>query len=259
MKYFNKIDIIRNHNYFQARIFYFLFLALLVSVLITLKAKAQSTNFTGTQIGATSAPSSYYYSGGTYTLEASGSGIGGTSDSGFFVNTPSSGNIEITTQVASQFATTQNYVQTGLMIRGSIGSPPDTGSINAYIYVTPKNGVNFSYRSIEGGTTTTTLGPTFNSPVYLKLAKNGSTINGYVSSNGYSWTLIGSTSLNLPVSFYTGFCANSTSTTYTIESDYTSFNLSVNIPQISNNMALWLRSDFGVTASGVNVTNVQDQ
>lgn len=70
---------------------------------------AQSTSFSGAQIGTTQAPSTYSYSGGTYTLTASGSGIGGVSDSGYFVNTPTTGNIEITTQVVGQFAGTQNY------------------------------------------------------------------------------------------------------------------------------------------------------
>ncbi len=237
------------------------YIHLLVSscLFIIIPAYAQSTSFSGVQIGATQAPSTYSYSGGTYSLTASGSGIGGTSDSGYFVNTPTTGNIEITTQVANQFATNSNYAQAGLMIRGSIGNPPDTGSLNAYIYVTPKNGVNFSYRSIEGGTTTTTLGPTFNSPIYLKLAKNGSTVNGYVSSNGYSWTLVGSTALTLPTTFYTGFCANSATIASTIESDFNNFNLSINVPQSNSNMALWLRSDFGVTVNNSSVTNVQDQ
>ncbi len=63
------------------------YIHLLVSscLFIIIPAYAQSTSFSGVQIGATQAPSTYSYSGGTYSLTASGSGIGGTSDSGYFV------------------------------------------------------------------------------------------------------------------------------------------------------------------------------
>ncbi len=104
--------------------------------------KAQIT-VSKTDIGNPSIPGTYSYASGVYSITASGSGIGGSSDQFTFVNTQSSQNIEMTTMVATQTGTNINaYAVSGLMVRDSLNA----NGANAFISVSPKNGVNFSYR-----------------------------------------------------------------------------------------------------------------
>ena len=236
----------------------FIFL-LLLTILIPVKAKAQSIAFTGTQISPSSSTSSFSYNGSYYTVTGSGSNVGSVADSTYFVNTQASGNIEITANLSNVPAGSPTFAQAGLMIRQTQGSSIDNNSPNAFVYITPGNGINFSYRTTTGGQTTNVLGPSITGSMYLKLAINNQNVTAYYSSNGSSWTSLGSCSLNLTSNYYTGFCVNSSNTTSTMATQFNNFNLSINVPQITPNLAFWLRSDFGVTTQNGNlVTNMQD-
>ncbi len=235
-------------------------LILFLNLFLPSNAKAQSISFTGTQIGTTQAPSSFSYDGTTYTIKGSGSGVGSTADNTYFVNTEVSGNIEITANLNSNLSAGSTYAQAGLILRQS-NITTNTGGVNAFVYVTPGNGINFSYRQINGGQTTTILGPSITGPIQLKLAINGNTVNAYYSSNGSTWTSLGTANLTLTGNYYAGFSVNSNNTSSTLQTPFNTFNLSVNIPQVSSNMALWLRSDFGVTpdpSTATNVNSIQD-
>ncbi len=251
------------HNYLRSNSFKLApFLLIFLLILIPLKANGQSINFTGTQIGSTTATNSFSYNGSYYTVNGSGSGVGLQSDSTYFVNTGVNGNIEITANLSSLPAGSANYAQAGLMLRQTQGSPSDTNDANAFVYITPGNGINFSYRTISGGQTTTVLGPSLSGPVYLKLARNSQNVTAYYSNNGSSWTNLGSCSLNLSGNYYAGFSVNSNNTTATMQAQFNNFNLSIDIPQVSSNLALWLRSDFGVSidpnSSSNGISSVQD-
>jgi hypothetical protein len=50
-------------------------------------------------------------------------------------------------------------------------------------------------RSTANGDTTWLASTTQAAPAWLKLTRSGSTVNGYVSANGTTWTQIGTTSL----------------------------------------------------------------
>ena len=70
----------------------------------------------------------------------------------------------------------------------------DPGAANAFIAVTPGNGVTWQYRSSDGGgcNNNTTSG---SAPYWVKLVRSGNTFTGYCSPNGTTWTQLGSTTL----------------------------------------------------------------
>ncbi len=135
--------------------FYSLTLAIFLNLILNIAAIAQSVNFTGTAIGV-GAIGSYSYQAPTYSITATGSGVGSTSDSTYFINTPVSGSNEITANFSTLTSGSNPNSQAGLMLRQNQNNASD---VNAFLYVTPNNGINFSYRQNASGQTTTILGP----------------------------------------------------------------------------------------------------
>lgn len=160
------------------------------------------------------------------------------------------------TRVASQQSGSNDYAPAGLSIRQDI---TNAGAAHASVVVTPKNGVNFLTRSQLDGATTTTLGPSVASPVWLRIVKSGQSVAGFQSDNGYSWQLVGKTQLAYDQPFYIGFVGASlvdpTLRTYT----FTNSVFMRDVPQRSADMVLWLRADDGVTVNGSAVTSWLDQ
>jgi Chitobiase/beta-hexosaminidase C-terminal domain/Concanavalin A-like lectin/glucanases superfamily len=218
-------------------------------------AHAQAVTWTQTDIGGTGASGTYSFSAGTYTIAGAGTGIGGTADSFSYVSTPTTGNIEMTAKVTSQ-TNTNNYAVAGLMMRDSLNA----NGAGAVIGVSPANGVNFTYRTVDGGTSTTMLGPSVAAPVWLRLVHSGTSFAGYQSSDGISWTLVGSTQqITMPSSYYVGFAVSSNSYGNLSTAVFNSVAYMANVPQRSANLITWLRADAGVTYSSGQVSLWSDQ
>lgn len=255
------METIRNNTIEHSRVFaevlkfLSIFLILSLPILFAIPASAQVLPFSQADIGSTGISGTYNYSSGTYTIGGGGAGISGTSDNFCYASSSTSGNIEIIARVNSQ-TNTNPYATSGLMMRASTNA----NSMNAYISVSPSNGVNFSSRSSNGGTTSTTYGPTVAAPTYIRLVRSGNSFSGYQSTDGINWTLVGTSTLsNMPNSFLVGFgvSSNVSGTLSTATFDKVSFMSSV--PQRSANLMMWLRSDVGVTTSSGAVTNWADQ
>jgi regulation of enolase protein 1 (concanavalin A-like superfamily) len=81
------------------------------------------------------------------------------------------------------------------MIRGSV----DPSAPQVLIDVTPSGLVELLTRSAPGGTTQSIGGlsdSTF--PIWLKLARSGSSVTASASHDGSSWILVGTTSPSVP-------------------------------------------------------------
>ncbi len=91
------------------------------------------------------------------------------------------------------------------MIRSSLG--PD--SAHAFALVSPQTGIAFQRRTNNGGTTDSTAGIYSAAPVWLRLDRLASTLTAYQSSDGVTWTKIGSQSISLPLTAYVGFAVAS--------------------------------------------------
>jgi hypothetical protein len=192
------------------------------------------------EIGSTTG--SFSESSGIYTVSGTGSGVAGTSDSLIFVSQLVSGNIEIIANVTTQTGTNA-YAIAGLMIRDSQTA---VDGQCALVSVSPQNGVNFSFRTADGATATTTLGPSIATPIWLRLVVSQTSVAGYQSSDGTDWELVGVCTMTLPADYYSGFAVSSNATpsnTATFEN----VNFLAGIPQRSANLLSWLRADVGVT------------
>lgn len=202
-------------------------------------------------IGTTGVTGTYSTGSGpppTYTIGGAGSGIGivNTPDSCAFVNTATSGNIELQGKVTSLGATSASSMG-GFLIRDSYQA--NFASIVS-IYLTAGSGVKFTYR-VRGSNPVTVSGSASSAPVYLRLTKNGDTYSGYESSNGVAWTLVGSFTQAsfIPQLYLAGFVSSSTVPGTNNSISFSNFSYMTSVPQQESSLIGWYRSDVGVTQS----------
>ncbi|HTB83607.1 MAG TPA: MBG domain-containing protein [Candidatus Sulfotelmatobacter sp.] len=124
-----------------------------------------------------------------FTVSGSGQDIWSTNDEFQFVSQPLYGNGQIVARVLS-VQETDPWSKAGVMVRDT--EAPN--AINALLFVAgaSTNGVSFQGRTSTGGTTGTfTSVSNISAPYWLKLTRSGSTLTAYDSSNGSSWTQVG--------------------------------------------------------------------
>jgi len=139
-------------------------------------------------IGAVGATGSASYSGGTYTVTGSGADIWNTADEFRYVYQPSSSTCEMNARVAS-VQNTDPWAKAGVMIRESTAA----NSRFAAVFITPGNGVSFQWRSSTGGSCSYAQVTGVTAPRYVRIQRaSGNSFRAYYSSNGTSWTQIGS-------------------------------------------------------------------
>ncbi len=92
----------------------------------------------------------------------------------------------------ARVATVQNtdpWAKSGVMIRESTSA----GARYAAVFITPGNGVTFQRRTSTGGTTVNTVVTGITAPRYVRIQRTStSSFRAYYSSNGSTWTQIGS-------------------------------------------------------------------
>ncbi len=119
------------------------------------------------------------FTNSVFTLVGAGGDIQGTADAFRFVYVTATGDCTIIARVVS----VQNidpWSKAGVMIRASL----DPGAANAFVAVTPGNGVTWQYRSSAGGGTSYNNTGSLNAPYWVKLVRSGSTFTGYRSPDG---------------------------------------------------------------------------
>ena len=77
-----------------------------------------------------------------------------------------------------------------------------------------------------------TAAGTGTAPIWLKLERRGSAVTAFRSSNGTSWTMIGSETLTLPTTFYVGLAVTSHRTSSAATATFT--NVTVSNPTSTN-------------------------
>jgi len=168
-------------------------------------------------IGSPGLSGSATYSGSAFTINASGTDIEGGSDQFRYVYESLSGDGSIIARVAS-LENTNSWAKGGVMIRESLAA----NSKQAMMVLTPGNGLAFQRRVTSGGSTENTGGPWVAAPYWVKLVRSGSTFTGYASSDGTSWTQVGSATISMASAVYIGLALtahnNSTVCTAVIDS-----------------------------------------
>jgi hypothetical protein len=143
--------------------------------------------WTSRDIGAVGTTGSSSYAAGSFTVRGAGADVWGTADALQYAYQPLNGDGEIIARVAS----VQNidaWVKAGVMIRQS--AAPD--SAHAFMIVSAGRGLAFQRRRTSGGLTTHTSGGAGTAPAWVRLSRRGSTITAARSSDGVTWTTVGS-------------------------------------------------------------------
>jgi len=213
-------------------------------------ASAQAVTWTHVDYGPVPIPGTFTYTPGTpptFTVQGSGSGGSG---GGSLVYTTAAGNAEFETRLVSQ-STTSYWAFAGISMGASLDASQPSVSLGAQ----PGPGL-FMYTPSGS-----IAGPAIYAPVWLRLARNGNTISGYYSADGINWTLLGTyTATNvMPNLYYVTFAVNNTGVDALNTAVYDHETYSTSLPQIGSNIALWLRSDVGVTSNSGSVSNWADQ
>jgi len=159
-------------------------------------------------IGSVGLSGSATYSSGTFAVTGAGSDIWGTADSFRYVYQQLSGDGEIVARVTSM-QNTHYYAKAGVMLRES----PASNSRQVLLNVLPDRNVRLLSRSATGGSTVSLVsGVTQAMPAWLRLRRTGTTITASISSNGTSWTTVGTTTVSLGSSPYVGLAVTSLNT-----------------------------------------------
>lgn len=171
--------------------------------------------WTSQDVGPTGQAGSASFANGVFTVTGAGADIWGTQDGFQFVNEPVSGNTTIVARVTGM-QNTNVYAKAGVMIRAST----DPGSPHVILDLNPGGNIEFMTRSTQSGATTWVTGTSGATPVWLQLALSSSTVTASVSSDGSTWTTVGST----PVTFGAGVdglvvCSHDTNTLNTATFD----------------------------------------
>src|SRR5262249_39690865 len=129
---------------------------------------------------------------------------GGTADGFQFVYQPLNGNGQIVARVTAA-QNTDPWAKAGVMIRETLAA----GSKHALMALTPGNGLAFQRRVATDGVSTHTAGGASGAPVWVGLARNGDTITASISTNGATWTQIGSDTVVMGAQVLVGLAVTS--------------------------------------------------
>ncbi|HEU4967198.1 MAG TPA: PA14 domain-containing protein, partial [Candidatus Saccharimonadales bacterium] len=192
-------------------------------------------------IGSPTVAGSASYSNGTYTVNGAGYDVwqnGNTDDQFHFIYQPLAGDGQIVARVTSQ-TNTNDWAKAGIVIKASTTS----GSEYASIMTTPSHGIRMEYDY-----TNDLSGPSYTFPnTWLKLVRSGNTITTYSSSDGATWTQVGSTaSVSLPTTALVGIYVASVNETTL--STATFDNVTVTQNNTSGLPAGWTNTDIGSPA-----------
>jgi len=156
-------------------------------------------------IGAVGATGSATYSTGTFNVLGAGADIWGTADGFNFVYETLTGDGSIVAEVTG-LGNTDPWAKAGVMMRETLNA----NSAFADTLVTAANGTSVQWRASTGaGAQSSAAGPSVTAPYWVKLERVGDDFTGSVSSNGSSWTLVGSATISMAATIYIGLAVTS--------------------------------------------------
>ena len=159
-----------------------------------------------TDIGAVNMPGYAGFDNGSsvFTSEAAGADVWGSADAFHYIFQPMSGDGTIVARVASVQNTNQ-WTKAGVMIRESLAP----GATNAFMFLASSKGLNFQGRTATNGATATIAGPIKPAPYWVRLDRAGNTFTGYRSSDGATWTQLGTYTIPMAANVLVGLALTS--------------------------------------------------
>jgi phosphatidylserine/phosphatidylglycerophosphate/cardiolipin synthase-like enzyme/regulation of enolase protein 1 (concanavalin A-like superfamily) len=155
-------------------------------------------------IGAVGQPGSAAESSGSFTVKGAGADIWGTADGFHFAYAALTGDGAIVARVGSVQGS-HHWTKAGVMIRESLSA----GSRHGMMLVSTARGLAFQRRVQTGGLSTHTDGGAGTAPVWLRIVRTGDRIDAYRSSDGTSWTFVGTDTIVMASTVYVGLAVTS--------------------------------------------------
>lgn len=174
-------------------------------------------------IGAPAVAGSATHVAGTYTIKAAGFDIWDTADQFHYVYQPVTGNVDVVARVAS-ITRAHDWSKAGVMIRESLSA----SSRHALTVTSVAKGYAFQRRPETGAYTEHSSGGTGTAPGWVRLVRTGDLFESYRSSNGSTWTRIGSDTIPMGDTVYVGIAATSHNTTLATTAVVDSFKVTSN-------------------------------
>jgi fibronectin type 3 domain-containing protein/O-glycosyl hydrolase len=165
------------------------------------------TGWSHGDVGAVGVSGDASYAGGTFTVSGSGADIWGTSDAFHFAYLPLTGDGSISARITGQ-TNTDPWARAGVMVRETLAA----GSRHALAAITPGHGFSFTSRSSAGGTSSYAFGGdgTIAGGAWVRVTRVGAVLTGYRSTDGTTWTSMGSVTMpNLAATTYLGLAVSS--------------------------------------------------
>ena len=158
----------------------------------------------GTDIGSPAIAGSSAYSEGAYSIRAAGTDIWDVADQFHFVYQPVSGNVDVAVRVAS-ITNTHHWAKAGVMIRESL----DANARHASMLLSVARGYSFQRRPDPGAYSLHTSGGSATAPGWVRLVRSGDLFEAYRSTDGRSWTRVGSDTIPMADTVYVGLAVTS--------------------------------------------------
>ncbi len=150
----------------------------------------------------------------SWIVSAGGTNISGTADQFNFASQSLSGDGSILAQVTAQTAASD----AGIMLRTDTTS----GSAFANVDLTSTGGVAFQWRSAAGATASAVTISSIAAPRWLELMRSGNGFAGFYSSDGLTWTQIGTTQIiPMPSSVLGGLAVSAHNNNVIATADFT--------------------------------------
>jgi phosphatidylserine/phosphatidylglycerophosphate/cardiolipin synthase-like enzyme len=159
-------------------------------------------------IGSVGPAGNATYTSGTFTVAGGGADIWGTADALHYAYQSLTGDGQMIARVAT-ISNVAAWTKAGVMIRSSTSS----SAAMAIMLVSKSKGTAFQYRTSNGAAAASIAGPGNAAPFYVKIVREGNTVTGFTSSNGTTWTEVGSATLSLGSTVQIGLAVSSHDTT----------------------------------------------
>ena len=150
------------------------------------------TSWSCADIGSPALAGSQALNSGTWTIQAGGTDIFGTSDQFHYVWQSLAADGSVSAHITAQ-SNSNTWAKAGVMLRLS----SDPASPYYAVFVTPGNGITIQYRKAQGGGTTQAIAIAGTVPTYLAVARVGNVYTAYTSSDGVTWTAVTGSTVTL--------------------------------------------------------------
>ncbi len=176
---------------------------------------------------------------GTYTMVGSGADIWNEADEFHFAYKMLTGIGSIVARVQS-VDNTNVWAKAGVMIRESL----EPGSVHASMVVTPENGVSFQRRVMTDGASSNTDTTGIEAPYWVKIERDiAGNFTAYSSTNGSTWTMLGSENIQMSTNVYIGLAVTSHDAALTCQAVFTNVTTTGTVgPQ-------WANQDIGIASN----------